>query len=105
MVTASATALAAGLAVFRDSGCGSCHTFVPAGAGGSIGPDLDTKPEQDARHAGTPISAFVRQSIVDPNAYISPGYPRNVMPHRFGRTLSRRQLADLVAFVAAPARR
>src|SRR6266516_6627301 len=40
-VTASARELAVGLAVFRDHGCGSCHTFMPAGAGGLIGPDLD----------------------------------------------------------------
>jgi mono/diheme cytochrome c family protein len=104
-VTASATALGVGLATFHDNGCGSCHTFVPAGAGGSVGPDLDTKPEQDARRANMPIAAFVRRSIVDPNAYISPGYPKNVMPHGFGRKLSKRQLTDLVAFVATPASR
>jgi mono/diheme cytochrome c family protein len=101
-VTASAAALQGGRTVFRNNGCGSCHTFVPAGTGGSVGPDLDTKPEQDARRAGMPLAAFVRQSIVDPNAYISPRYPRNVMPHGFGRKLSKQQLADLVAFVATP---
>jgi mono/diheme cytochrome c family protein len=104
-VTASAAALGVGLAVFGNNGCGSCHTFVRAGAGGSVGPDLDTKPEQDARRAKMPVAAFVRLSIVDPNAYISPGYPGNVMPRGFGRKLSKRQLADLVAFVATPARR
>jgi mono/diheme cytochrome c family protein len=104
-VTASTAALQAGLAVFRQNGCGSCHTFLPAGAGGSVGPDLDTKPEQDARRAKMPLTAFVRQSIVDPNAYISPRFPKNVMPHGFGRKLSTRQLADLVAFVATPSPR
>jgi hypothetical protein len=52
-----------------------------------------------------PVAAFVRRSIVEPNAYISPGYPKNVMPHGFGRKLSKRQLTDLVAFVATPASR
>jgi mono/diheme cytochrome c family protein len=104
-VTASAAALRVGFAVFRDHGCGSCHTFVPAGTGGSVGPDLDTKPEQDARRENLPLAAFVKRSIVDPNAYISPGFPRNVMPHGFSRKLSKRQLADLVAFVATPANR
>jgi hypothetical protein len=78
---------------------------VPAGTGGSVGPDLDTKPEQDARRENLPLAAFVKRSIVDPNAYISPGFPRNVMPHGFSRKLSKRQLADLVAFVATPANR
>ena len=31
----------AGLAVFNNNGCGSCHTFKPAAANGKVGPDLD----------------------------------------------------------------
>jgi mono/diheme cytochrome c family protein len=104
-VTASAGALALGLAVFRDNGCGSCHTFLPAGTGGAVGPDLDTKPAEDAQRANMPLATFLRRSIVDPNAYISPGYPRDTMPHGFGKKLSRLQLADVVAFLARPARR
>jgi mono/diheme cytochrome c family protein len=104
-VTASAGALALGLAVFRDNGCGSCHTFLPAGTGGSVGPDLDTKPAEDAQRANMSLAAFLRRSIVDPNAYISPGYPRNTMPRGFGKKLSKLQLADVVAFLARPARR
>jgi mono/diheme cytochrome c family protein len=104
-ITTSAAALSVGLGVFQDHGCGSCHTFVPAGARGSVGPDLDTKPEQDARRANMPLAAFVKRSIVDPNAYLSPGFSRNVMPDAFGRQLSKRQLADLVAFIATAASR
>lgn len=99
-ITASEHELAVGQLVFRDNGCGSCHTFLPAGTGGSVGPDLDTKPTTDAAHAHMSLVAFLRQSIVDPNAYISPGYPRDVMPHGFGERLSRPQLADVVAFLA-----
>lgn len=104
-VHASPAELADGLAVFHNNGCGGCHTFVPAGADGTVGPDLDTAPERDARRANMGVVAFVRRSIVDPNAYIAPGFPRNVMPHGFGRKLSRRQLEDLVRFVATPASR
>lgn len=36
---------AAGKSVFASAGCGSCHTLADAGAGGSVGPNLDeTKP-------------------------------------------------------------
>jgi mono/diheme cytochrome c family protein len=104
-VTASAGALALGLAVFRDNGCGSCHTFLPAGTGGSVGPDLDTKPAEDAQRTNMSLAAFLRRSIVDPNAYISPGYPRDTMPQDFGDKLSKPQLSDVVAFLARPARR
>ena len=30
-----------GEAVFASAGCGSCHTFEPAGASGNVGPSLD----------------------------------------------------------------
>lgn len=99
-VTASPQQIAVGRLAFRNNGCGSCHTFLPAGTGGSVGPDLDTKPAQDAARAHMSLVAFLRQSIVDPNAYISPEYPRDVMPHGFGKRLSKQQLSDVVAFLA-----
>jgi cytochrome c oxidase subunit 2 len=70
---------AAGAAVFKNNGCGACHTFKPAGATGKVGPDLDNL-AAEAKQAGQPLEAFVRESIVNPNAYIQPGYPKNVMP-------------------------
>jgi mono/diheme cytochrome c family protein len=36
----------AGKAIFASSGCGGCHTLKAAGAGGTVGPNLDQlKPE------------------------------------------------------------
>lgn len=100
--TAPAGANAAqGKPVFAANGCGSCHTFKPAGSTGTIGPDLDTTPAKDATKDNMPLAAFIRESIVDPNAYISPGYQKGVMPETFGSSLSKTQLAQLVAFVAA----
>jgi hypothetical protein len=43
----------------------------------------------------------VLQSIVKPNAFVSPGFPKGVMPATFGSTLSKKQLSDLVAFIVA----
>ena len=98
----AATANAAqGKTVYASSGCGSCHTFKPAGSSGTVGPDLDTTPAGDATKNNKPLAAFIRESIVSPNAYISPGYPKGVMPQNFGSTLSKTQLDQLVAFVAA----
>jgi cytochrome c551/c552 len=94
---------AAGKAVFTANGCASCHTFQPAGATGTIGPNLDTAPTSDAKADGNmDISAFVKQSIVDPNAYIAKGgYSKGVMPETFGSSLSPTQLNDLVAFIVS----
>lgn len=100
--TTTATAApptANGKAIFISSGCGACHTFAPAGTSAKVGPDLDTAPEKDAPKAKMPLAAFVQQSIVDPNAYISPGFPKGVMPPTFGTTLSKAKIAALVAYI------
>jgi cytochrome c551/c552 len=89
---------AAGKAVFVSTGCGACHTFTPAGATGKVGPNLNDL-AASAKVAGQDLVTFTRTSIVDPNAYIAPGFSPNIMPPNYGTTLSPRQLADLVAFL------
>jgi mono/diheme cytochrome c family protein len=84
---------AAGRAVFDSQGCNGCHTFAAAGAKGTIGPNLDQALQgKDA--------AFIRESIVNPNAEITQGYQPNIMPQDFGQKLSDKQLNDLVAFLS-----
>jgi len=88
----------AGAAIFKNNGCGSCHTLTAAAAAGKIGPDLDKLPAE-AQKAKQPLESFVRTSIVDPNAYIEPGFPKNVMPQTFGKALSKQQLDALVSYL------
>jgi cytochrome c oxidase subunit 2 len=91
--------VAAGKAVFAANGCASCHTFAPANATGTIGPNLDTTPAVSAKDDNNMnLTAFIKQSIVDPNAYIAKGYPKGVMPETF-KSLSPAQLNNLVAFI------
>ena len=71
-----------------------------AGATGTVGPDLD-KVAADAQKAGTPLAAYVKQSIVDPSAYVAPGYSDGIMPKTFGNTLSSQQVAALVRYLTS----
>jgi cytochrome c oxidase subunit II len=97
--TAAASPTAEGKSVFAANGCGSCHTFAPAASTGKIGPDLDTRPETDAKKAHLALDAFVRESIVKPNAFIAAGYQKGLMPTTFGTSLTKAQLDALVAFI------
>jgi cytochrome c551/c552 len=97
-VTAPKGNPARGATVFKNNGCGACHTFTPAGATGKIGPNLDNLAAY-AQKAGQPIDEFTSAAITAPPAsYVPPGYPTNVMPTTFS-SLSPQSLADLVAFL------
>jgi cytochrome c2 len=87
-----------GAGIFQSQGCGSCHTFKAAGSTGTIGPDLDNL-AGDARKAGKPLAVYTRESIVNPDAYIVPGYQKGVMPTTFGSKLSKSQLTALVQYL------
>jgi cytochrome c oxidase subunit 2 len=94
----------AGLMVFNQNGCASCHTLSAANATGKVGPDLDNLVSY-ARTAKQPLESFVHQSIVDPEAYIQPGYPKGVMPPNFGQVLTKEQLDHLVTFLVQSAQK
>ena len=90
---------AAGKAVFTSAGCASCHTYAPAGSHGTVGPNLDELAANATKaHRGSLVE-YTKESIVDPGAYVVPGFPNGVMPPNFGQTLSATQIADLVAFL------
>jgi mono/diheme cytochrome c family protein len=72
--------------------CGSCHTMKAAGTSGTTGPNLDKVLTAD------PPSA-TRESIVDPNKEIVPGYRANVMPPNYATALTPQQLDAVVNYV------
>jgi cytochrome c2 len=92
---------AAGKKAFADNGCAACHTFAPAAATGTVGPDLD-KLADYAQTAGKPLDEFIHESIVDPEAYVEKGYPKGVMPSF--STLPPGTVDALVAFLSQSGR-
>ena len=81
-----------GAQVFANNGCGGCHTFAAAEAGGVTGPNLDEVLPGESEDA-------VKEMIVDPNAEIVKGYPPNVMPQNYEATLSPKEVEDLVKYL------
>ena len=98
--TAAAAPSANAKAIFISAGCGACHTLKAAGTSAKVGPDLDTAPAKDAKATGTPLAAFIKKSIVDPNAFVPAGFPKGVMPTTFGSTLSAAKIDALVTFIS-----
>jgi cytochrome c oxidase subunit II len=91
---------AAAEALFKTTGtCGACHTFTPAGTTGKVGPSLDHLKEAAAT-AGKPLEDYIRESIEDPNAYITPGYAKDVMSGSCCKQLSSSQVDQLVHYLA-----
>ena len=96
---AAAAPSAAGKAIFVSAGCGACHTFKAAGTSANVGPDLDSAPATDAKKANMSLADFVRESIVNPNAFIASGFPKGVMPQNFGTSLGKAKIDTLVSFI------
>lgn len=93
-VPAGADPATVGKQTFTSSatGCGGCHTIADAQTTGTIGPPLD-------KYLHGHDAAFIRQSIVAPNAYVEKGYPVGVMPQNFGSGLQPGQIDALVAYL------
>jgi cytochrome c oxidase subunit II len=84
---------AEGKQIFDEQGCSGCHTFAAAGATQTIGPDLDeVLPDRSPQE--------IEQSIVDPDAELSPGFNQGIMPDNFGDALSPDELDTLVRYLS-----
>lgn len=77
---------------FFATNCGGCHVLEAAGTTGAVGPNLDqVLPGQS--------DAEVSESIVDPAAKTTAGFPSGVMPANYGDTLTPPQLRQLVQYL------
>jgi mono/diheme cytochrome c family protein len=89
--------VARGRQVYRAIGCPSCHE--PNLFGQRIGPPLDhIGTVAETRRPDTDAEGYIRQSILDPGAYVVPGY-QDSMPRGLGRDLSPTDLDALVAYL------
>jgi nitric oxide reductase subunit C len=111
--TAARGDAAHGAKLYETLPCLSCHDISRPWPGGDICPNLGNIATEAERIVRSPeyhghakdAAGYIRESIIDPNAYIVPGPSyrqadgESVMPKTFGRTLSPSDLDDLVAFL------
>ena len=95
LATAGLAEATSGDQIFTAAGCGSCHTFTPAGTSGDIGPSLD----ELAQVAEGDPAAYTEEAIVEPDATIAQGFEAGVMPTNYAEQLSPEQIDALVQYL------
>jgi len=89
--------VARGRQLYHSLGCANCHE--PNLFGQRLGPPLDHIGTVGAtRRSGMSAPDYIRQSILDPGAFVVPGY-QDSMPRDLGRDLSPTDLDALVAYL------
>ncbi len=81
-----------------NAGCRICHSLEPGKR--LVGPSLAGVATRAAtRVPGMSAEEYLRQSILEPDAYVVEGYPAGQMVPNLGEVLTDEQVNDLVAFL------
>ncbi len=93
-----------GQRLFSSQGCAACHSLKPeekivgpslAGIGKTA---LTRVKAPDYAGKATVAETYIKESILDPSAYVVPGFP-DTMLKDFAQKLNAQQLADIIAFL------
>ena len=93
--------------LFIQSGCAVCHTIPGIDpAKGREGPRLvlginGPKRLADPNYQGTAttVREYIMESILNPGAYVVPGYPDRVMPRWYGKKLNAKALDRIALYL------
>lgn len=88
-----------GKKVFLEKTCATCHAISSLeGAVGAVGPKMDGLAATAAtRVAGKDAETYIRESIENPNAFVTEGYPAAMPALR--TTMSDEEYEGLVAYL------
>jgi len=91
--------------IILNAGCGACHKIGAIGEAHKVGPDLSfIGLNAGGRVPDVSAEGYIRQSILEPNAYLAPACPNgpclpNIMPQNYATRLSEAQQDTLVDFL------
>ena len=81
-----------------QAGCVTCHSLEPDVV--VVGPSLaKIGAEAGSRVSGVSAEEYLRQSILEPDAYTVEGVPAGLMSKALADELSEEQIGDLVAYM------
>ena len=95
--------------IFTRAGCPVCHRSPGIdGADGRVGPPLwlgtsGQERLQDPAYHGTAktLHEYIIESVLEPGAFVVPGYPPHTMPTWYGAKLSALALEKIAAYLEA----
>lgn len=94
--------------LFTAMGCSGCHKLdqdQTADNIGQPGPNMRNLPETAGQNVpGEDAATYVHNSIVDPTAFVHPGYVGGIMPGNFKDQMSAEEIDSLVAWLLDPNR-
>lgn len=93
----------AGETTFTNYGCSGCHGQQNGTGPAVVGIWTRTQNDQDGRLSQTGFEddpqAYLIQSIVNPNAYVVPGFNAGIMPQNFAERVSYQDLVNILAYL------
>ncbi|CAN5506057.1 hypothetical protein BH10CHL1_BH10CHL1_22120 [soil metagenome] len=91
---------AKGPALASANGCKGCHSLDPNANPKPTGPTWFHLGDTAGNMVpGQSPGLYIYTSITNPSAFVVPDYPDNVMPKTFAQSLSKQDLADLMAYI------
>ena len=90
--------IADGETIALTFGCVGCHVLDPDQT--MTGPTWHNVGDTAiVRVPGESPALYLYQSITEPNGFITPGYPVNIMPANFTESMTAEQIATMVAYL------
>ena len=97
---APTTAPPSGLSLVRSNACVACHSIDGTTLAGPTWKGLYGKEESLADGTTVKVDdAYLRESILNPNAKIVKGFLRGIMPVGFARTLSEDEVQAIIDYI------
>ena len=94
-----------GRRLYTAVGCAGCHTLSDAGAEAETGPPLEGLGEiVEKRTPGKSLREYLRESIVDPKAFVVSGFSPEGMPANYRKQLTKAEIDTLVEYLARTTR-
>ena len=76
----------AGAAVYKDAGCGGCHTLATAGTQGNVGPNLDSRKPTQGQLRSVIQSGATAGGAIMPSFSLSPTDLNNIVAYVYKAT-------------------